>query len=353
MEKIMNYFRYLLLLGVSVASLSATVYEDGISGIDSWKIYDNKPAVAKISNVYDEARKSDLDEKANVIRLEGEGRKNAYELGARKGERSWNNSTEKVLHWSMRVGAKYKIYVYVLTKKGYRYLYYSHSSKDKGFRAGKRTSYIHHGLGKVSMDNFFHDYARDLEKDLKEYEPDNSIVSVNGFRFQGDAYVDDVILDNNSILDHYSKERFYTKDKKYFFAYNSRFYFFASAHEWSVVESKTNKLMDYNIWNHSDRSTPKFTKVKNIDIFVISEGNNATYYTINRRGELVKLNIVAPEENLENGHVDNVSREQGYISDTKFSVSYSITAKNEVHKYIYDVSRLPQVKLLSVDVVKN
>jgi len=349
----MNYFKYLVLLGVSISVVSATVYEDGKSGVDDWIVYDNQPAGATIENVYNEPRKSDLEEQPNAIQFKGQGRKNAYEIGARKGDRAWNNSTEKVLSWSMKVDGKYKLYVYVSTKKGYRYLYYTHSKGDMGFIKGKRTSYIHHSLGKVSMDGYWHDYVRDLEKDLKEYEPDNTIVAVNGFRFKGDAFVDDIRLDKRKKLDIYPKNRFYTKNKRYFFAYQPKSYYFSSGHEWFVVNSKTNKLMDYNIWTHSDRQTPTFAKVKNLNIFLINVRNDSTYYTINRKGQLIKLDIIAPKENLENGHVDNVSAEHGYISKTKFSVSYSITAKQEIHKYTYDVSKLPKVKLLSVDVVKN
>ena len=192
----MNYFKVLstaLSLSICMSSiLLATTYEDAEDGsIERWKIYDNSPEGATINNTYDVKRKS------RVIELKGEGRANSYELGAKAGPRAWKNSKEKQIHWSMNSSEKYKLYVYVDTVKGLRYLYYSHARKDKGFYHNK---YIHYGLGQSSMNGQWQQFSRDIEADLKNYEPDNSIISINGMRVQGSLKFDDIGL-SGSVVD--------------------------------------------------------------------------------------------------------------------------------------------------------
>ena len=91
----------------------------------------------------------------------------------------------------MKIDEKYKIYIAVETEKGLRYLYYTHNNSDKGLINNK---YIHHGLGTVSMNGEWQEFTRNLETDLKEYEQDNHILSVNGFKIQGSAKLDDIEL---------------------------------------------------------------------------------------------------------------------------------------------------------------
>jgi hypothetical protein len=188
-----NFMRFfqILLSSVSLSLclstfLLATTYEDAEDGsTDGWRVYDNTPAGAIIDNIYDGNSKS------RVITLDGDGRSNSYELGAKKGANAWNNSREKIVHWQMKCDEKYKLYIYLSTEKGSRYLYYSHSNKDKGLI---RNKYIHHGLGKQSKNGTWQTFSRNLEADLKKYESDNSILSVNGMRVQGSMKLDNIKL---------------------------------------------------------------------------------------------------------------------------------------------------------------
>jgi hypothetical protein len=191
----MNHLKYLstpAIFAIFILNpLLATLYEDAEDqATTGWEIYDNSPAGATITNIMDNQKNS------RVIELKGAGRSNSYTLGARAGESAWNNSSEKTLHWSMNINEKYKLYISLDTTKGHRYLYYSHGSSDKGLIS---TKYIHYGLGAGSMDGNWHDYTRDLEADLKKYEPDNSILSVNGLRLQGSAKIDDIKLTGNGV----------------------------------------------------------------------------------------------------------------------------------------------------------
>ncbi len=195
----MNYFRVLasiLLLSIGLSCfLFSTTYEDGEdTRVDRWKVYDHTPVGATISNIYDNERKS------NVIELKGDGRANSYEIGTKSGRKAWNNRKEKTIQWSMKSSEKYKLYIYAETSKGLRYFYYSNSSRDKGLI---RNKYIHHALGASSMNGKWKKISRDLEADLKKYEPDNNIVSINGMRIQGSMKVDDIGL-SEAILDEHT-----------------------------------------------------------------------------------------------------------------------------------------------------
>jgi len=182
----MNYKKQLtiplILLSLSTFS-SATNYFDGEDGtVGNWKVYDNEPTGAVVSNVIDEIKNS------KVIEFEGDTRRNSYMLGSR----DWNNRTEKYLKWSMKFSEKFKITVYLKTKKGVRTLFYVYKNKDKGLYQKR---YIKFGLGSKSMNGKWQDYSRDIEADLKKYEPDNELIKVKGMKVQGSGRIDDVRLE--------------------------------------------------------------------------------------------------------------------------------------------------------------
>mgnify|MGYP007051337780 CR=1 len=71
------------------------------------------------------------------------------------------------------------------TIDGHRYLIYTPSS-DKMGRG-------YYGLGKSSIDGSWHRFHRDLNLDLKRYEPNNEIIAVDTFFVRGkDIKIDDV-----------------------------------------------------------------------------------------------------------------------------------------------------------------
>jgi len=79
------------------------------------------------------------------------------------------------------IGDRYPIYIPVTTKNGTRYLFYNDLPKRilrHGFDGG-----ILHGLGGYAHPEYkgvWRVYTRDLEKDLKDSEPDNELISING-----------------------------------------------------------------------------------------------------------------------------------------------------------------------------
>ena len=175
----------LILTCLSTLSI-ATVYENAEEGhTENWIIHDNTPKGASIENLFDKELNS------NVIQLQGEGRRNAYLIGSKKTSLGWNNKEEKILKWKMKFSEKFKISVYVQTNKGLRIFYYTHKNRNKGLY---KKRYIRIGLGEKSMSNSWQDISRDLEADLKKYEPDNSILSVNGMKIQGSGKIDEISL---------------------------------------------------------------------------------------------------------------------------------------------------------------
>ena len=185
----MNY-KQLIIIPLTLFSLTtlsfATLYSDAKDGTtNAWKVRDNRPAGATISNVMDDIKNS------KVIEFKGARRANSYILGEKKGKNAWHNRTERQLRWSMNFSERFKIVVYVETQKGRRTLFYNYKNKDKGFY---KKRYIKFGLGQKSMNGTWQSFSRDLDADIRKYEPDNRLVEVNGFKVQGSGKIDDVEL---------------------------------------------------------------------------------------------------------------------------------------------------------------
>ena len=188
----MNYTKQLMLplAFFSLSTLSfGTVYFDGEDEtVGNWHVHDNKPAGATLSNVIDEVKNS------NVIEFKGEGRLNSYMMG----DKDFANTTETQLSWSMNFSEKFKITIYLKTTKGLRTLFYVHNKKDRGFYEKK---YIKFGLGLKSMSGTWQDYSRNIEADLKQYEPDNKLLKIRGLKVQGSGRIDNLRLDKREEIE--------------------------------------------------------------------------------------------------------------------------------------------------------
>jgi|GEM_PF-1680381 len=167
---------------------ATTIYEDAEDGdTTGWRVYDHTPKGAKIYNRYDHQKKS------RVIKLKGKGLKNGYILGNWENKKgAWNNQTEKVVSWSMRFKRRFVVYIRVMTSQGAKYIYYTNSDRDYGVSSSGR--YIHLGLGSDSNNGRWQTFTRDLEADLKKYQPNNALLAVNAFLIRGNGRVDDIKL---------------------------------------------------------------------------------------------------------------------------------------------------------------
>ena len=104
------------------------------------------------------------------------------------------NRLAKKLKVDIKAEAGFIAYVYMMTTDGVRLLYYSISNRDGGVTG----SGIHHGLPKSMVDGEWHTIERDLEADLKEFEPDNDIITITSFKIRATG---DVFLDNIAVCD--------------------------------------------------------------------------------------------------------------------------------------------------------
>ncbi len=165
---------------------TGTVYEDAEdNNTDGWIVYDDTPAGAVITNVYDE------DKNSQVIKLSGDKTYNGFLLGGLWGlGNAWNNTQEMIIRWNMKYSEFFDIYIPISTAKGNRLLQYN--DKDSG--SGRQGNYILLGLGSESDNGTWQTITRDLKADLARYEPDNELLAVNGIMFRGSGLIDDIEL---------------------------------------------------------------------------------------------------------------------------------------------------------------
>lgn len=99
----------------------------------------------------------------------------------------------KYIQWSMKTEDRFQVHIEANTKNGPRILAYNDKDTGKGLETSSGgVKYIVHGLKSRSYDGQWHTHLRDIEKDLKRYEPNNSLISVNAIRFGGNIKVDDI-----------------------------------------------------------------------------------------------------------------------------------------------------------------
>ncbi len=165
------------------------MYEDGEDGkTTGWSVYtgSNQGSISSL----DDATKS-----SKVIELNGNGTQTGYILG------SWKNTINKNISWEMNYCENYVIYISVETEEGHRFMTYTPLSEktfasNPNYGRGKQVygdyTYIHSGLNPNTKSCSWQAVTRDLEADLKKYEPNNSIKYVNAFLVRGSGSVDNI-----------------------------------------------------------------------------------------------------------------------------------------------------------------
>lgn len=163
---------------------SVLVYEDAEDGnTEGWTVFDNDPAGATVTNVYD----GDLS--SNVIAVAGDGMLNGYRLRNADGS-EWDNVTHSVMAWKMKFSETFSIYIKVTTDAGVRYLIYQPVDGD-GLGGG---STVLLGLGTSAKDGLWHSFARDLQADLNLAQPGVTILEIDEFSIRGSGRLDDIEL---------------------------------------------------------------------------------------------------------------------------------------------------------------
>lgn len=169
---------------------SEIIYEDAEGGnANKWDVYDKTPTEASIKHVFDTQKDS------NVIEFIADGIQNGFRIGHNNSNNSnaWVNSNHKIISWDSKFQESVVIYIPVQTTYGFRYLYYTNANTDRGV-FHKNNKYIHFGLGRSLTNGSWQTFERDLAADLRLFEPENNIVSVNGFLIRGSGYVDNILM---------------------------------------------------------------------------------------------------------------------------------------------------------------
>ena len=187
-KAILMLFALLLHLTMVNAGTVFTVYEDAEDGsTERWRIYDNKPSGAVVSNIEEDSNR--------IILLSGKKLLNGFIIGNLENRpNAWNDTQNNIVSWKMKYDERYKIHIRIETNNGPVYMFYTPSEKSRGVIEGKKNTYIHHGLGRATKNGKWNVVTRDLEADLKEFRPDDELISVNAFLIRGTGYIDDIKL---------------------------------------------------------------------------------------------------------------------------------------------------------------
>jgi hypothetical protein len=160
--------------------LYSTLYEDAEDGrINRWVA----SAGATVSNVVDS------DTNSKVIKLSSNTHK-YYSLA------NLANNSDKEISWDIKANHGFTTYIVVSTLSGDRTLYYSTTTINHG----KTDNWIHHPLGDLTK-NTWHTIRRDLEADLQDFEPNNSVTAIKSFKIRtmGNASLDNISSNSDSI----------------------------------------------------------------------------------------------------------------------------------------------------------
>jgi len=162
--------------------LHAIVYENAEDkSVKRWELL-SPFKVGSISNIYDKKHKS------YIIELDGVATQSAYILKLKSNTKL---PPIKILQWEMNYSEDFVIMVDVSTKKGQRSLIYTPSEKG---------AYLQFGLGKNAISKNWKKFSRNLEDDLKRYEENNTIISLNNFIIRGSGRLDNIELLVNHIV---------------------------------------------------------------------------------------------------------------------------------------------------------
>ena len=186
---------YMLLSIIFLSFAQATTYENGENNTTSnWTVYDKETIHDKnistqlIENIFDTHKDS------QVIKLKGKGLSYTYLIGDINGSKAWNNQNESMFTWEMKMKDPYQLILFTKTKDGLRYIYFSHDENSNEINSSQ---YIHVGLDSSITNKSWHKFSFDIAPIVKNSQPTNKLISINGFSLQGLGSIDNIELTSN------------------------------------------------------------------------------------------------------------------------------------------------------------
>lgn len=204
-------------LNTTIKNPISHIYDIGGNSA-AWKIYDNLPSGASVDS--EEASYCSYEGQplgtTHHTKLNGDGRKNGFMLGALWGEGKLHNTTDSIVTWRMNSEDDFVVYISVETTYGHRFISYT-SKEGYSHQSGE---YIMTSLkkGEVTRDGWA-DFSEDIVESLHKFEPDNNLISIDAFLVRGSGLIDNVITyhkDYNSLLlaesDRYNHTEEFNRD---------------------------------------------------------------------------------------------------------------------------------------------
>ena len=161
----------------------STSYLSSGDNIDNFSVYDNSPAGATITTVFDAEKQTD------VVQLSGSAMNNGYELNDIN-DAYWNNSKQFDFSIDFNFEEDFKFFVSVDTNFGQRWVSYSIGTAQPRLNG----SFAEFFLSAEYRDGNWHTLERNLADDLAAVEPGIEIIDVNNFRARGSGLIDNVKL---------------------------------------------------------------------------------------------------------------------------------------------------------------
>ena len=178
----------LLLTSLSLLAQGSIVVEDGESGNTSlWRVTDSSPAGYSVENKEENGNR--------FISLRGTARKNAFMIGNRTARaNALGIENHHRASWQMRTNSPWLVLFAADTSDGLRLLMYSSAVPREPNGSDRQ---VRTGLGSLRNDGTWHLFNRDLQADLQQAQPGNSIVSINGLVVRGSIDIDNLVFHSN------------------------------------------------------------------------------------------------------------------------------------------------------------
>jgi len=170
-----------------------TVYFDGESQMALWQRYSGEQSSQVLTTLFDEQIDS------HVAVFAARGPHPGSLLGGVTLDTGWNNRTEFKISWKMKFSASPRLEVVVHTSDGTRFLVYEADAVN----SLKSQNSVQQPNAENSA---WRSFSRNLARDVKHIEPDNSLLAVNGIIVRGTALLDDIQLSAIDLEDSENNE---------------------------------------------------------------------------------------------------------------------------------------------------
>ncbi len=184
---------------IKLLSIFFLLYTTAIFGSSlkhpQWNILTSYDKNETINTTYNKKKR------ISITTFKGSGTRSAYILDLSKTEQP----KKKLLQWKMKYSEDFVILIDLNSSFGRRTLIYTP-------RFGN--DYLQFGLGEDAISKKWKEHIRNLDNDLKLYEPNNNILSINNFIIRGSGSISNLKFLNNKEIKKIIKKKNIDKKNK-------------------------------------------------------------------------------------------------------------------------------------------